>query len=231
MATSTSISSTLAAGAVLKPLTTDPAVDSGPILSPDRSSVVYDACDGPNREHRVAGEAVDGTGGSTTLRDTPRRLRRTPNRAAWNPIHSDLLAVLCVDAAGRSNLQIVRLDGQVLRVLDPGTERFEDVAYSPDGRTLVLWGTDAAGVDGGSLYLVQDDGSGPPVQLTDEHCGYRRRPDVLPRWTGSGVPAGGVRGRGRQHRCFRDQDRRNGPPPIDRSSGSRSEPELLAGWY
>jgi Tol biopolymer transport system component len=59
-------------------------------------------------------------------------------------------------------------------VLDPGVERFDDVAYSPDGRTLVFWGADGAdptGGDGGSLYVMPDDGSGPAAKRTEETAG------------------------------------------------------------
>ncbi len=165
-----------AAGAVLKPLTTDPAQDSGPILSPDRSSVVYRHIEGETTELRVM--AADGTG-IRPLFATPPDGCVTPNRPAWNPIHSDLLAIQCVDAAGKSNLQIVRLDGQVLRVLDPGMQLFDDVAYAPDGRTLAFWGKDAGG-GGGVIYLMPDDGSGPAVKLNGETGGSATDPMFSP---------------------------------------------------
>ena len=158
------------------PITTDPAQDSGPILSPDRSSVVYRHTQDKITELRVA--AADGTG-VRPLFATPPAGCVTPNRPAWNPIHSDLLAIQCVDAAGKSNLQIVRLDGQVLRVLDPGMGKFDDVAYSPDGQTLVFWGTDPAG-GGAVLYLIPDDGIGPAVQLTKDKAGSDADPMFSP---------------------------------------------------
>lgn len=92
-------------------------------------------------------QLVDPDGASRAL--TRGAVDRAP---AWSP-DGELLAFLRARGSGRPTAHVVDLDGDV-RVLPDAVA--DEVAWSPDGRRLLL-------VDGGSLAVVEADGSGREV--------------------------------------------------------------------
>ena len=94
-------------------------------------------------------------------------------------------------------------------------------------RTLVFWGTNAGG--GGVLYLMPDDGSGPPVRLTKEKAGSEADPMFSPDgqevvFTGS-VSEAGVN----NVDIFVINSDGTDLRRLTNHPGTRSEPEFLAG--
>ena len=150
-------------------VTTAPLQDVAPLLSPDRRTIAY-------VQLTAAGTGVlrvvatDGTGDRPMFETTPAGCDSVL-RPAWNPTDPNQLAVVCIDGAGTFRLRILGTDGAVVRDLDVGHARFDDVSYSPDGSTLVYWASDGAGA---GLFTWAADGSGTPVQLTDGGTARRR---------------------------------------------------------
>ena len=75
-----------------------------------------------------------------------------------------VLALFCAEASGGpGTLNLTSQDGTVLRVLDRG--RIGDPTFTPDGKSIVYWRTEADGGEGGALYRVPADGSEDPVEV------------------------------------------------------------------
>ena len=129
-------------GGTVGRVTTAPAQDVAPLLSPDRRTIAYVqlAGDGTGVLRVVA---TDGTGDRPMFETTPAGCDSVL-RPAWNPADPNQLAVVCIDGAGTFRLRILGIDGVVVRDLDVGFDRFDDVSFSPDGSTLVYWASDGS---------------------------------------------------------------------------------------
>lgn len=145
-------------------LTTDAAPDFGPVIAPDRSSVVF------LRQREQALEiwvvATDGTGARPLFAETPPGCDSVL-RPAWNPADPTMLAVVCIDAAGTATMQLLTPWGASIRALQPGVPIFDDLAFAPDGTSLIYWGSADAGAGDGPLYQLATDGSAPAVMITE----------------------------------------------------------------
>ena len=144
---------------------TAPGDDVGPIVSPDRRTVVFTRMADGRTELRVM--ASDGSSDSP-LFATPPANCVTPGRPAWNPKDPTQLALVCHGAGngGADRLLLVGLDGSTVRELDAGHPFVDDPAFSPDGTHLAYWGNDRSGIDGGNIVSLPVDGSGATAQLT-----------------------------------------------------------------
>ena len=137
-------------------LTTDPALDVWPVLSPDRRSVVY--------VHRLSsagqGEALrvmaaDGSG-DRELFPTPPECSGRLRAPAWDPADPSWLVLPCTDASGRSRLLRVRTDGTGLAAVPgPDVALVDDPTLSPDGSQVAYTAGAATGPEGGSLYVTR----------------------------------------------------------------------------
>jgi len=150
-------------GAVGKKLTNGTPGPQFPILSPDRGSVVYVQSGTENNQLRTM--AVDGTGNRDLFAAPPEGCD-TILRPAWNPVDTSELAVVCANGDGATELHLVNVDGTLRSTLNPGITRIDDIAFSPDGKTLLYWGSADPGANGGALYTQPLDGSGTPKQIT-----------------------------------------------------------------
>ena len=150
-----------------------------PTISPDRRTVVYIAiqADGTGQLH-VAG--ADGSGDRPLFAAPPPGCDRVMFRPAWNPVEPDQIAMNCLDQAGRFSLSIMRLDGTVLATPPVGQEMFDDLTFSPDGRTLAFWAGPKSGGGSGSIYTMPADGSAPPTRITDGGAGTDADPIFSP---------------------------------------------------
>jgi len=151
-----------ATGALGKKLTNGTPGPQFPILSPDRGSIVY-VQSGPETQLRTM--AVDGTGNRDLFAAPPAGCE-TILRPAWNPVDTNELALVCVDGDGATELHLVNVDGTLRSTLSPGIKHIDDIAFSPDGKTLLYWGSQDPGANGGALYLQPVDGSSTPKQIT-----------------------------------------------------------------
>ena len=149
-------------GGIGQRLTTEPGKDVGPLISVDRSTIVYQHEFAPEQyELRVM--ATDGSGD----RLLPVEGCPFPDRPAWNPADTGQLAVACT-VDGTTDLRIVTVDGATVRDgLDPGVAYLSDLTFSADGTRVVYWGTDMPEKGDGHLYSLPVNGSGSATQLTE----------------------------------------------------------------
>jgi molecular chaperone DnaK len=169
----------IATGAVGTRLTSEPDPQRAPSLSPDRGTVIYADQVGTARSLRVI--ATNGAGDRALFEAPPEGCDRV-NRAAWNPVRPDELALVCLDGSGSYSLQVVTVDGTSIRTLDTGQQRVDDVSYSPDGTTVAFWGSAGSLFDGGSIYRMPVDGSAAPTPVTTQAVGS----DADPAWSPDG---------------------------------------------
>jgi Tol biopolymer transport system component len=150
-------------GSTVARLTEEPSEDVGPILGPDRDTIVYVRRTADGSELWVV--ASDGSG-PRPLFENPVEGCASQNRPAWNPVEPSQLVVACIDDPSATALKVVGLDGVVVRTLPTDTAVVDDLAFSPDGTRVAYWGG-AAGSTSGNVYTLAVDGSGAPQQVTD----------------------------------------------------------------
>jgi serine/threonine-protein kinase len=128
-------------------------------LTPDRQTVLYLR----EFDERITLRAMSADGEqdralfSDGSPDCPRMSRPT--------IRADgVLALFCAEASGgRGTLNVMSQDGTLLRVLDRG--RIGDPTFTPDGKSIIYWRTEADGGQGGALFRVPADGSDQPEEV------------------------------------------------------------------
>jgi Tol biopolymer transport system component len=148
-------------GTLGTPLTDSPEEDNFPVISADRRTIVYLHRTSPTtRELHVMG--ADGTGDRPLFTTVPTGCADLTRPAFGGPTLQ--LVLPCLDpATGDTTLNLVSLDGTVVRVIDRGW--LSDPAMTPDGRYVVYWRNDAR-QEGGAIFRAPLDGSGPPVPIT-----------------------------------------------------------------
>jgi len=145
-----------------------------PVLSQDRGSAIYVQA-GANTLRTAA---VDGTG-DRLLFDTPPADCQNYFRPAWNPVDQAELALVCATSTGAVVLNLVGVDGSVRGPVNTGLATVDDVAFSPDGKSITYWGSNSQGVGGGGIY-VQSVAGGAPTQITDPAAGSDADPVFSP---------------------------------------------------
>jgi Tol biopolymer transport system component len=149
-------------GAVGKRLTVGRTSPQLPVLSPDRGSLIYlQAGD----ESPLRTMAADGTGDRQLFANLPEGCKSV-QRPAWNPVDGSELAVICTIDDGTNKLFLMDVDGTVRSTLRPGIAHIDDVAYSPDGKSVTYWGAQDGNVPGGALFVQATAPDGIPRQLT-----------------------------------------------------------------
>ncbi|MET0865479.1 MAG: protein kinase, partial [Nakamurella sp.] len=162
-------------GALGKQLTTGSPGTQFPLLSPDRGSMIYLQTSGAGNALRTA--AVDGTEDRSLFDSLPAECGNI-SRPAWNPIRQSELALPCTTADGTVAVHRVSVAGDDLGTIVTGFPVVDDLAFSPDGETLVYWAAQTAGVEG-KLYIQPLDG-GSPTLLVDPGSGAT---DADPTWS------------------------------------------------
>ncbi|MGY1617803.1 protein kinase [Geodermatophilus sp. SYSU D00691] len=163
-------------GATTLRLTSAPGGAIGPVVSPDRQTVVYQhATDSGGELRAVASDGSDDRPLFEGDVGCPR-----PGRPAWNPADPTQLVVACSTDEGIS-LRLLTLDGATVRTLDPGSALVDDLSVSPDGTLLVFWGAPDTNPLGGDLFTLPLDGSAGAQRITDSAA------DADPAWSPDGA--------------------------------------------
>ena len=169
-------------------------------LTPDRRTILY-MYETSTKVITLRAMAADGrqdralfTDGSD---DCP-RMSRPSVRA------DGLLAIFCADGpGGQGQLNLMSIDGNLVRVLDRG--RLGDPAFTPDGEQVTYWSANSEDIEGGSLLQVKADGSGESRADPGRRGRGVFRPDLVPnRRPAARVPD--PRHQGRDH-CDRHRRR------------------------
>lgn len=151
-----------------------------PTLSPDRGSIVYLQGGDENALHMMA---ADGSGDRPLLA-ADADFCQAPQRPAWNPADPTEIAVACRGGDEGNKLVLIGVDGTLRSTINTGLKTFDDPTYSPDGKTLVFWGTQDEDAQGGALYVQPANGSGTPKQITTPGA---KANDTDPIWSVDGT--------------------------------------------
>lgn len=103
--------------------------------------------------------------------------------ASWSQADPTTMVISCRHSKDSLRLLVVGTDGRLIRRLDAGSKRFDDVTISPDGQTVLYWASDSSVGDGGSLFTLPLVGTGEPKRITDGVEGL----DGDPSWSPDGT--------------------------------------------
>ena len=150
-------------------LTSGKGYVSGPVVSPDRRTVIYVAADNAHvfsRSLRVAGAADLSGDRELVLPDGCDR----PVRPAWNPADPTTIGLICITKTRKHVLRVISIDGSDFEhkyTAPTDNPRLWDPSFSSDGKVLGFWAGPAdSRYDGGTLYTVPTAG-GTPKPLLD----------------------------------------------------------------
>jgi Tol biopolymer transport system component len=161
-----------AEGSDLQRLTNDPAEDTEPAWSPDRSQVAFVS----NRDGDTAIYVMN-IDGSDVRRITPTNLGTTNTSPNWSPDGERLAFV--TDTYGSPEIYTVEIDGTDARRLTNNSSDDLDPIWSPDGRHIVFSSNESGDF---ALYIMNADGS-DIRQLTNDP----NTDDDSPAWSPDGT--------------------------------------------
>lgn len=149
---------------------------SNPMLQKDRTSIIF-----------LTGGvlhvmASDGTGERDLTDREPAGCDNVAG-ASWSQADPTTMAISCKVGKHSFRLLVVDTNGKLIRRLDAGEKRIDDVTLSPDGQTILYWASDSTVGDGGSLYTLPVVGTGAPKKITSGAKGL----DGDPAWSPDGT--------------------------------------------
>lgn len=155
-------------------LTTDPAFDGVPALSPDGTKILFETTRGGGQTEIYVMNA-DGTG-LTNLTHNP---GGSDERPSWSPDGTRILFASARDASGSYDIFVMNADGSnpVNLTSHPAIDR--PAAWSPDGTRIVFSSNRTGAFD---IYVMDADGSNP-VNLTNATTAA----DFAPAWSPDGT--------------------------------------------
>ncbi len=148
---------------------------ANPLLQKDRTSIVF-LEDG---SLHVMGS--DGNGERDLAEREPAGCDDVAG-ASWSQADATTMVISCRVGKGSFRMLVVSTDGRLVRRLDAGAKRFDDVTISPDGQTVLYWASESSTGDGGSLYTLPLVGTGEPKKITSGAKGL----DGDPAWSPDG---------------------------------------------
>jgi Tol biopolymer transport system component len=86
--------------------------------------------------------------------------------ASWSQADPSTMVISCRLGKGSFRMLVVDTEGRLIRRLDAGAKRFDDVTISPDGQTVLYWASESSTGDGGSIYTLPLVGTGSPKKIT-----------------------------------------------------------------
>ncbi len=150
--------------------------NANPMLQPSRTSIVFLE----NQTLHVM--ASDGTGERDLVDREPAGCNNVAG-ASWSQADASTMVITCQLGKNSFRMLVVNTDGRLIRRLDAGSKRFDDVTISPDGQTVLYWASESSSGDGGSLYTLPLVGTGAPKKITSGAKGL----DGDPSWSPDGT--------------------------------------------
>ncbi|HEY5980342.1 MAG TPA: hypothetical protein VIT41_11975 [Microlunatus sp.] len=148
---------------------------ANPLLQPARTSIVF------LEDGTLHVMASDGNG-ERDLADREPAGCDTVAGASWSQADASTMVISCRLGKNDFELLVVDADGKLIRRLDAGQKRFDDVTISPDGQTVLYWASASNTGDGGSLFTLPLVGTGAPKKITSGAKGL----DADPAWSPDG---------------------------------------------
>lgn len=148
---------------------------ANPMLQKDRTSIIF-------LESGVLHVMGSDGNGERDLADREPAGCDHVSGASWSQADPTVMVISCRLSKNNFRLLVVGTDGQLIRRLDAGSKRFDDVTLSPDGQTVLYWASDSTVGDGGSLFTLPLVGTGEPKQITSGEEGL----DGDPSWSPDG---------------------------------------------
>jgi Tol biopolymer transport system component len=150
--------------------------NANPMLQPSRTSIVFLE----NQTLHVM--ASDGTGERDLVDREPAGCNNVAG-ASWSQADASTMVITCQLGKNSFRMLVVNTEGRLIRRLDAGSKRFDDVTISPDGQTVLYWASESSSGDGGSLYTLPLVGTGAPKKITSGAKGL----DGDPSWSPDGT--------------------------------------------
>jgi WD40 repeat protein len=148
---------------------------ANPLLQRDRTSIVFLE----DKKLHVMGS--DGNGERDLADREPAGCDDVAG-ASWSQADPATMLITCRIGKNNFRMLVVNTDGRLIRRLDAGFKRFDDVTISPDGQTVLYWASESSTGDGGSLYTLPLVGTGSPKKITSGAKGL----DGDPSWSPDG---------------------------------------------
>lgn len=150
--------------------------NSNPIMQASRDTIIY------LNAGVLRVMAADGSGDRRLFDRGPAGCRRVEH-ASWSLSDPNVMLISCRTSKNKASLLVVAMDGRLIRRLDAGPHIPGDATLSPDGQTVLYWGSDNPNLDGGALFTLPIIGTGAPKQLTTSADGV----DADPAWSPDGT--------------------------------------------
>jgi hypothetical protein len=148
---------------------------ANPMLQRDRTSVVF------LEDRTLQVMASDGNGDRDLADREPAGCDDVAG-ASWSQADPSIMVIACRLGKNNFRMLVINTDGRLIRRLDAGSKRFDDVTISPDGQTVLYWASESSSGDGGSLYTLPLVGTGAPKKITSGAKGL----DGDPSWSPDG---------------------------------------------
>lgn len=146
---------------------------ANPLLTKDRTSIIF------LEDGALHVMGSDGNGERELIDRKPAGCDNVAG-ASWSQTDPAIMVISCRMGKNNYRMLVVGTDGQLIRRLDAGQKRFDDLTLSPDGQTVLYWASETSSGAGGSLYTLPLIGTGAPKQLTSTDDGLASDPSWSP---------------------------------------------------
>lgn len=153
-------------GTHVRQLTTNPGRDSEPKFSPNGQKILYTSDLGGALALWVM--AADGSGGHQL---TPDSLGGAAH-GDWSPDGSQIAFAGNAAVAENSDIFVMKANGTRIRQITQNLGNNQWPSWSPDGQKIALYHNPDATFSTGDIYVVNADGSGTPINITNSPTVY-----------------------------------------------------------
>ncbi|WP_261559919.1 serine/threonine-protein kinase [Frankia tisae] len=211
-----------------KQITSTPANEVLPVITPDRMTVVYFTSGSPKNQYMAI--AADGSGKPVPLFTSGQAANLTippDSRPSFSPDGGSLVTRSLTDATGSSKpgLYIVKLRNASVARIANAAPRATDPAWSPSGDKVAYWANEADGERGFIVTIGVEDGA-KPNRLT----AGQGNEDTDPAWSSDGSKLAFTRAKGGDLEIFEmNSDGSTAPIQLTHARGDDQDPAFGPG--